>query len=407
MTGLNKFIRIDKTQNIVTAEAGINLDTLYDHMIRNDVAFGTLPNVGAITLGGATVMCTHGSTFDCGTFASLVHRFKAVIYRNDKTEIVECFSDSEDEEQRRMFEAFFPSFGTLGIVYELTMKTVPNFNQLQVRSMITFENAHGNIRKLFEECKVQYFLSVLNPINNFCVSKSSIPVSPFSTAPTGENLSNIYTIFASMIFFYSSSPSLDVGWFQKLMQRLLAYLGLVKCLAWVSKCPYYPFPLGKPQVLKWHHAELENYFIKSLKRGTRWINLEYAIPFEKVDVVFKDVTDYVREHINGKNFVVYLTLRACGADECGYLNPCKGRKTVFFDATYDINTPKGFYLEMERILISHGGRVSWPRLFFSERTQFLKNFPEFDKFLEMKKTLDPKNVFGNEWSNGILFGSNH
>src|SRR5690242_14705817 len=43
MTAFNKFISIDKAQNLVTAEAGIKLDTLYSHMIHHGVAFGTLP----------------------------------------------------------------------------------------------------------------------------------------------------------------------------------------------------------------------------------------------------------------------------------------------------------------------------------------------------------------------------
>jgi len=376
-----------------------NLD-LYEHMVHNDVAFLTLPNVGQITLGGATIMCTHGSSFDCGTFASLVSSFKAVIYRNDKTEIIECDRDSEDK--RDIYEAFFPSFGTLGIVYELTMTTVPNYNQMQIRTLVK-DTTFGNLRKILEEYNSPWTFCIFNSSTPICTCRCSVPVSPVTTVPTNKDLWDYFSLICLLFIYYSRPLSPDVGWFQKLMRRLIASSGIIMKLHWFYQCPYYPFPVGKPQVLRWHHAELETLLIKYLKRGMRWINLEYAIPIENVDAAFKEVEEYVKEK-RGKNFVLISAIRACGADECGYLNPCKGRKTVLFDFTYDSYVPEGFYLELEKILLGHGGRVSWSRLFFSERMQFLKNYPEFDKFLMMKKILDPNNVFGNEWSNRILFG---
>jgi len=131
------------------------------------------------------------------------------------------------------------------------------------------------------------------------------------------------------------------------------------------------------------------------------VNLEYAMSFDVVDVAFAEVVDYFNTHANNPLIIV---LRACGPDKYGYLSCCQGRKTLFVEVSYDIRTPKEFHLNLEKILLKHGGRVSWSRLIFSERSEFLSNYPEFPKFLQVKKELDPENVFSNQWNNRILFG---
>ncbi len=71
--------------------------------------------------------------------------------------------------------------------------------------------------------------------------------------------------------------------------------------------------------------------------------------------------------------------------------------------TWDVASTKStFFLEAEEILLGHGGRVSWARLFFSSSEKVLKNYPEFPKFLDVKQKLDPTNLFSNKFSDNLL-----
>lgn len=74
---------------------------------------------------------------------------------------------------------------------------------------------------------------------------------------------------------------------------------------------------------------------------------------------------------------------------------------VTWDTTTS-TTKSTFFIEAEEILLSHGGRVSWARLFFSSTEKVLKNYPEFSKFLDVKHKLDPTNLFSNKFSDDLL-----
>src|SRR6185312_9595560 len=71
----------DEASKTITAEAGIQLKTLYEEMDRHDFAIASIPNVDTIQLGGAIANATHGTNFSYGTMSSFVVRLQLVIFQ--------------------------------------------------------------------------------------------------------------------------------------------------------------------------------------------------------------------------------------------------------------------------------------------------------------------------------------
>lgn len=133
------------------------------------------------------------------------------------------------------------------------------------------------------------------------------------------------------------------------------------------------------------------------------------MPLDRVDQVVDDLLElsekYKREY--GHNRQLPFSLRPVKADSLGYLSPTKHRDTCFVDIPYEVLDPDsvilGFYKEAEEVLLRYEGRVSWSRLFWSKPADIIPSYPEFTSFVEVKKQLDPLNLFSNEFSDRFLF----
>ena len=103
------------------------------------------------------------------------------------------------------------------------------------------------------------------------------------------------------------------------------------------------------------------------------------------------------------DLVAAVVMRPVGADSVGYLSPTKGRPTVYFDIGYHhalVDT--GIYPEVEKLLLACEGRCSWSRLFKAPMSEVVKQYPQYQEFVQAKREMDPCNVFSNAFSDAVL-----
>src|SRR5471032_2219834 len=123
----------------IRAEAGIRMRDLYAQMERAGLALPCLPNVDTIQLGGAIANVTHGTCIESGSMCSLVTELEIVVFRPgaDGAEgarasgVAECLTlrrDTPDPHERHLFDAAFASFGSLGVIYAVTLRCVPPYH---------------------------------------------------------------------------------------------------------------------------------------------------------------------------------------------------------------------------------------------------------------------------------------
>jgi FAD/FMN-containing dehydrogenase len=58
---------------------------------------------------------------------------------------------------------------------------------------------------------------------------------------------------------------------------------------------------------------------------------------------------------------------------------------------------KGYFGEVEKILVKYGGRPHWGKLHNLNASDFKKSYPRWDNFLDVRAQLDPNGLFLNDY----------
>jgi len=377
---LNKILDVDHKNLRIKAEAGITLVSLYKAMRANKMAIPTMPNVDVITLGGAVSNGTHGTCITNGSFSSLVYGME-LIDANGK--MWNLTRDSKDPTISRYFDAALISFGSLGIIYSITMQCVEDYNMIITFNKAKFSDYKGRfveINKKYDSA--MYSLSekidtVLLKVNTKIGIEGSSGV---AFKHVQEGIPFIRKITGAIFFF-----ALHLGKMITFTQHMViqAWGGMV-CIHWDQ---YEIWPHTKP-----------------------FVNMEYAIPENKIEQAIDWVNKVFGE--NPKYFrTLFWIIRPVGADDRGYLSATRrddGTPTYYVDIPYQnkaVDEERQIYEKIEKGLLEMGGRCSFSRLFWNRTPSVLDNF--WDKggvqWKKAKLELDPEHVFTNELVNSIFF----
>jgi len=141
--------------------------------------------------------------------------------------------------------------------------------------------------------------------------------------------------------------------------------------------------------------------------------MEYAFPENKIEDAVEVTMKICKKYQELRSYIraFQVVIRPIARDKRGYLSLSKrdeNLKTFCIDLQYQTKdkTEIEFYKELENEFLNLGGRVTPSRLFWNLSPSAFKNYPDFDKFIKVKKELDPDNIFGNNFSDSILFGKN-
>lgn len=143
VSSLTHVLRIEPDTRTCVAEPGVTFADLVKQTIPLGLVPRMVPELETITLGGAVAGCAVESmAYKHGGFHDGCTEYEVVTGRGD---IVRC-SRTRDAE---LFEMMHGSYGTLGIITELTFELVPAkpFVQMEYRTFATF----GSLREAFAE----------------------------------------------------------------------------------------------------------------------------------------------------------------------------------------------------------------------------------------------------------------
>jgi len=375
MTGLTNVLSVDPQKRLIKAEAGIVLKDLYKAMRENNMAFPSMPNIDIITLGGAVSNGTHGTSIEHGSFSSLVYAIELI----DVTgKVWNLTRDSKDPKIAKYFDAALISFGSLGIIYSITMQGVEDFNMFNVRSNTDFSHVKGNIAKIARKYNSIQFLFQ----EDKCYLRSSTKVGTEGTYKVAikKKTFSFYNEILKDLFWFLHSLGIMSKFCQTLWGKI--YHEMV-CTTWDQ---YEIFNHTKP-----------------------FTNMEYAVPEAKIE----EAVDFVQAAFKKSKIErnLFWVIRPVGADERGFLSATRrddGSPAFYIDIPYQnkgSEDEKTLFMEIERGLMALGGRCSFSRLFWNRTPTVLDNF--WDKggveWKKVKLELDPNHVFTNELVNSIFF----
>lgn len=398
----NQLVRVlghDAAARTITVEAGIPLRALYAEMDARALAIASIPNVDTIQLGGAIANATHGTNFSRGTMSSYVVALQIVVFRSDgdaasgKAELVTLARDDADETRRAWFEAAVASFGSLGVIYAVTLQCEAPYACVVVEHSFPFSHIDGRIHELAQKHFSAFFSVATSSGIVRSRIQSPVPLDLVQADATCLLTDNDLRIVKVML--WAASPTAKSWlWLRRALNDMFykSSLGSTGSLKANQK-------RRREGVMSWRDAELLSR-VFAVTATAPWINLEYAVPAERADEAARKLLALHKSYPVLTSFV----MRPVGADRFGFLSPTKDRPTVFFDIGYhQALLDTGLYDEIEKLLLACEGRCSWSRLFKAPTSEIVKQYPQYSDFVRAKREMDPLNVFANAFSDALLF----
>lgn len=143
------------------------------------------------------------------------------------------------------------------------------------------------------------------------------------------------------------------------------------------------------------------YEILPQDRDLKYEEMEYILPMDAGPACFREVRQRVKE--KHRHYVGWRILyRTIAADEI-YLSPYYKQDSVSIAILQNNELEyKSYFEDIEPIFRAYGGRPHWGKKHSLTAGDLKPLYPEWERFMEIRRELDPEGVFLNEYLNQIL-----
>ncbi len=143
--------------------------------------------------------------------------------------------------------------------------------------------------------------------------------------------------------------------------------------------------------------------IISQDRVLRFDEMEYMLPAEAGPECFREVRKRVKE--KHRKLVAWRTLYRHIAADDAYLSPAFGQNVVAISVHQNAALPyEDYFNDVEAICRAYGGRPHWGKIFSLKADQLRPLYPEWDRFHQIRRQVDPKGLFLNRYLQEIFEG---
>ena len=135
-------------------------------------------------------------------------------------------------------------------------------------------------------------------------------------------------------------------------------------------------------------------------RDQRFNEMEYSVPLEVGPECFREVRQVMRSEFPKWGWPVeYRTLAADDA----MLSPAYARATVTISVHQDASRPyEPYFRAVEAVFRKYEGRPHWGKIHWQTRDDLRTSYPEFDAFVEARRSLDPEGRFLSPYLRGLF-----
>jgi FAD/FMN-containing dehydrogenase len=305
-----------------------------------------LSNQGDIdkqSISGAISTGTHGSGIDLGSFSASLRWVRLI---NGHGEIVEIGEDQIDE-----LRAAQVALGTLGIFLEVELQVVDRY---YLQEQITYPTWSQTVSTWDEDIDGNRHYSFL-----WCQQDASAALYELPT-PEGESMVNrSYTKRYNAVDIDDSEADHTEGVRRDRSYRI--------------------YPGGF--MIPFHE-------------------LEYYVPREHGRVAVEAVQDLIRDVHPDQEYPIEV--RWVKGDE-GLLSPFYHRDTTVVSVSGAPGTNYWPYLrDVDAVLSQFDARAHWGKIHFMTRERIARIYPEFEKFVEIRRRFDPNGIFLNDHTRALL-----
>ena len=366
LSDYDEIVAIDKINQTVTVQSGIQLSKLNQALYENSLAMQNLGDIAYQTIAGAISTSTHGTGAKFTGIANQVVALRIVLADSS---IVECSA----KVNAQLFSCARVGLGALGLISTVTLKVVPAFNlavieePMRVDDVLQNLDMHVDSNDHFEFFWVPHTGWALTKRNN----RNNLPIEPMSKMS---------------------------HWYSKTLMENYAF-GAV-CMLGKARPSLIP-KLAKalPSSGRNEYSDASHKVFAS-KRIIKFYEMEYAIPREACAEALNRVRRMVTDSGFFLNFPVEVRFTA--PDEIP-LSTASNRESAYIA----VHIYKGmdfvpYFKAVESIMNSYQGRPHWGKLHFQNSETLAPRYPKWDLFQSVRNQVDQDRLFSNQYLETVL-----
>ncbi len=376
--GLSGVVDHDDTAQTARVKAGTTIQNLGPELFARGLALVNQGDIDRQALAGAVGTGTHGTGGKLGSLSAAVTCFRLATANGD---ILTC----NRSENADIFDAGRVSFGSLGVMTEITMQCRPVYALEETGGRMPIDDVLARAGELRDA--ERHFEFFWFPFADQALVKvlreTGEEARPRRRRADGEMSRDDKTMI------WACELSRTLPFLRGPIQKLLTSAGGSRYAGGVSGDD------GKKTAkIRWSHDAFPS------ERNVRFNEMEYAVPAEKGPDCIREVGEYMRKC--GINFLFPLEFRYVAADDA-WLSPFHGRDSVTISVhQYHRQPYKALFAGVEDIFRRYEGRPHWGKLHTLGAADFEALYPKWDAFRDLRRRLDPTGKFLNAYLKRIF-----
>ncbi len=351
----------------VTVQAGIRLRDLNEALAAHGLAMPNLGDIDRQSIAGAIATATHGTGVAHGNLATTVVGLELVT--GDGTVV-----RTDEEHDPELLRVARVGVGALGVVTQVTLRTVPAFNLHARETIEPLDTVLGDFEGVMTG--TDHVELYWMPGARRCqVKRNTRTTGPIDPQPRWGYVRDKWV-----------GENLAFGTVCRVGRR---------------------FPRLAPKVAKLVMAAAAERELTDRSdrvfcspRHVRFLEMEYGIPFELVPTAIERIGSLVGTLPFPPLFPIEV--RASAADDIP-LSTASGRASGWIAVHQYVGTPYVAYFQgVEAIMDELGGRPHWGKLHFQSSATLAGRYSEWETFRAWRRKLDPAGTFRNAYLDRVL-----
>jgi L-gulonolactone oxidase len=363
---LTRELDFDRESGLFRVEGGIVLGELNRALHAKGVAFENLGDIDRQTVAGSISTGTHGTG---ERFQNVSAQIAALELVTADGELVEV-----DESDPELLRAARVSIGSLGVVYSVTVRTVPSYTLDRLDSPKPLQETLSRLGEL--NAGTDHFEFYVFPGTEIALCRESRRTDE-PAAPRHPAL--VYAQEVVLENWVGGLFALGARRFPSQAPRLsrIASRGVGR----------------SRKVDHWHK-------VFASERRIKFTEMEYGLPREHAREAIERVLEVARRP---EHAVAYpIEVRFVASDD-SYLSPSHERDTCYIAVHQDRKMDwEPYFREVEGVARSYGGRPHWGKRHFQTAESLAPLYPEWDSFRRARARLDPAGTFANAYTDRVL-----
>lgn len=346
-------VSVEPDSNLAIVRGGARLKDLSPELEKRGLAFRNLGDINVQSFAGATATGTHGTG---ETFGCLSSEIQAIKLMKADGSILEADMLSNPD----LVKASQVSLGALGVLLEATVRVCPTYN-------------------LHRQTWVEPIDAILEAMPERWATHRNFEFFYIPFSGHGINIQHDETDAPET----ERPPPED--------EEALAGLKAIRDkLKWSSFARRQVLSAGLKRA-KPENVVGSSWQLLASPRNTPFNEMEYHLPVDTAFDAFGAVVNYIETH--RKDVFFPIEMRKTAGDD-GWLSPFQGAPRISIAVHAAADEPHDwFFSGVEPIFREAGGRPHWGKLHSLAHDDLAGLYPDFQKFLKLRKELDPTGRF--------------